>query len=115
MIINAITRQFEVANEIARQLGGARALRLMLGASSIIATTSNGNPALSFSFKGSRMFNKCVIELNEMDEYTMTLSRQDKFGQIKKSTTIETWCGSLAKDFTLKTGLDLAIPKIVFA
>lgn len=59
--------KMDIANTIIRQMGGGGKLRAMVGAKGIYATEAG----VQFSFKLCRKMNKCVVDLNEMDAYSV--------------------------------------------
>lgn len=59
--------KMEIAKTIIQQMGGDTKLRVMIGAKDILALDSG----VQFSFKGSKISNKVVIELTQDDLYAM--------------------------------------------
>lgn len=104
-------RAVEVAKEIARQLGGENALRLMIGAR-CAASTIDGDPALVFSFKMSRKYNHAQIILRPTDEYEVRLFKLDRFMRETNTKVFEgVPAENIAALFRDETGLEIRVPR----
>lgn len=91
------------------QMGGKRALALMVGASFFYNEKSQ---MAGFTFKGSRKFNRVQMILTAEDLYVMTFYRIGKF-EIKAEKTIDgLYFDQLANTFESETGLTLRVPRI---
>lgn len=100
-----------VAETIVRQMGGAKRLRLMVGAEQFLGSADR----VQFKFKGSRKANSCVVILDPNDTYTMQLWRirgpRAKAGKMLdlKFEESRLYCDMLVSTFEGETGLYLSL------
>lgn len=102
-----------IAQTILAQLGGSRALTLMLGAKHFSSHNDEGRGALSFKFKGSRKVNYVKIILTVMDTYTVRFGKIGKFDYDIVEQLEDIYCDNLAESFRRVTGLETRVPRIV--
>lgn len=100
-----------VALIIIEQLGGHRALSIMVGAKTYLSHTE-GRGAVSFRFKGSRKVNYVKITLTPMDTYTLQFGRVSKRGYTVIETVEDIYNDNLRDVFSRVTGLILSVPLI---
>lgn len=104
-------RAHEVALTIAAQMGGAAALKLMLGAYNYSSHKDEGLGALSFRFKGSRKANYLKVILAGNDTYSLRFGKIAKFDYDVVEFVQEVYCDQLGEVFTRVTGLDVRVPR----
>jgi hypothetical protein len=103
-----------VAQTIAAQMGGLRALMGAMGAKDFTSHSDEGLGGLSFKFKGSRKTNYINIILAASDTYTL------RFGKIGKTDydivefVEDVYFDQLGEVFRSVTGLETRIPRIIF-
>jgi len=103
-----------VAETIISQLGGVRALRLMLGVDQFVYDDNS----LIFKFKGSRSMNKVKITLTGMDDYNVEFSQVRKkrgsyeFTDKVKAKVDGIYADQLVDYFERTTGLCIRVPRI---
>jgi hypothetical protein len=103
-------RHVEVAEEIARQLGGANKLRMAIGARDIFADTA-GRGALRFKFPGAggRKPNFCKITLEDSDTYTVYTCRIRAGKVLDEQTETDIYAEDLVTIIEKMTGLYFSI------
>lgn len=105
-----------VATTILSQMGGSRALKLMLGANNFSSHKDEGLGGLSFRFKGSRKANYLKVILAGNDTYSMRFARSTK-GERYIYDVVEfkqeVYFDQLCEIFRDVTGLETRVPRIV--
>lgn len=100
----------EVAETIAKQMGGTGRLVAMIGANSF----AFDGPSLQFRFKAGRKFNFCRVDYNEgLDLYNVKISRVTcgklGFRETNVKMAEDMYCDQLVGFFEQTTGLYLSI------
>jgi len=100
----------EIASTIIEQLGGPRALSLMLGLKHIL--TSDKGVDIRFACKNERRINHVRVMLTPRDTYDMTFYRIAKGGLVcdEVSANEDVCADSLIEVFERTTGLGLRLP-----
>ena len=99
----------EIANEIARQLGGFGKLKAMVNARDFGCGESNGNPYLSFKFSMYPRANTCQIVLTVSDTYTVRFWKVTTKKRELVSEHEQIYADMLIELFESETGLDLSL------
>jgi hypothetical protein len=99
------------AQAIIDQLGGTRALLIMVSANHFTSSSDEGRGALSFRFKGSRKANHVKIILTPSDTYTLRFGRVGpKMGFKVVEVVNDVYCEDLRNVFRNVTGLEIRVP-----
>lgn len=104
--MKTITKEQEIAEIIAIQMGGIKRLSIMTGASNF---TCDEKGALSFRFKMCNKTNHIKIELNTNDLYNITFYKIRKYDFKVVKTINNVYCDMLVEIFERETGLYLSI------
>jgi hypothetical protein len=102
-----------VAETILAQMGGGRALKLMLGVKEFSSHSDEGLGALSFRFKGSRKANYVKIILAPSDTYTLRFSKIGTYSYNVVEFVEDVYFDQLNDVFRRVTGLETRVPHIV--
>lgn len=102
----------KVAEIILYQMGGGKALKLMLGAKDFSSHSDEGLGGLSFKFKGSRKTNYVKIILTVDDTYTMRFGKIGKFDYDVVQIIPDVYNDSLTEVFRRVTGLETRVPRV---
>ena len=93
------------AQVIIKQLGGQWKLEAMIAAK-IFFSADKG---VVFSFKGSRKYNYCIINLTANDTYNMKIYRDTSRGESNVVNLNDIYCNQLKELFVETTGLRLSL------
>lgn len=102
-----------VASTVLAQMGGARALTMMLGVKTFSSHSDEGLGALSFRFKGSRKVNYVKIILAPSDTYTLRFGKIGKTDYDVVEFIEDVYFDQLNDVFRRVTGLETRVPRIV--
>lgn len=109
----------QVAQTIVAQMGGAGALKMMVGATGFtFDVKDDGDVALTFAFKMCRKANRCEVTLNcGLDTYTMRLYRVARKAGAAATIKVayqgeDLYFDQLQEVFRRETGLELRVPRI---
>ena len=95
----------EIAQIILTQLGGAKRLKLMTGATQFIAV-ENG---LAFSFMARAHYNHIQIRLTPADLYTVRFSKYRGVSLVREKEITDLFNDQLKEVFEEETGLFLSL------
>jgi len=105
--------QMQVANTIARQMGGVSRIRIMTGAKNFVAMDTENLGGLQFSFPRIKSkngyVNKCRIKLNASDLYDFELWYIGKHGATLQYSETGLYDDMLIREFETETGLRLQL------
>ena len=109
----------QIAQTIVYQMGGAGALKMMVGATDFtFDAKDDGDVALTFTFKMCRKANRCEVTLNRgLDTYTMRLYRVVRKAGAAATIKVayqgeDLYCDQLREVFRLETGLEIRVPRV---
>jgi hypothetical protein len=112
--MNTTTNRTEIADIIANQMGGVRALKLMLGATVYASTTA---PHLAFKFPNRTRSkgNLVTVTLRPDDTYDMEFLNAGKLGRKSVKKYEGVYADQLVELFEGQTGYTLRVPSFVKA
>ena len=94
-----------VAETIIRQMGGAKRLGLMVGATQFLGSPDR----VQFRFKGNPRVNSCVVKLDNDDTYTFQHWQITKSQMTRRFEISGLYCDMLVETFETETGLYLSL------